>query len=226
MKSIINIFILLVTLNVCSQEPPNFTAVDSLYREDQFYVGITYNVIQNRNSGISQGKFTPSFSFGFLRDMPVNKKRTVAIAAGLGYAINNFNQNIATQEINGNYTYNILNTDFVKNKQILHYIDLPIEFRWRNSTPESHKFYRVYLGFKASYLVFDQLNFEDVNQSISVNSNPDFNKIQYGTYLSLGNNTINLYVYYGLNPIFKSAFLNNEPLKLKTLNLGFMFYIL
>ncbi len=226
MKSIIKYLFLLFSLNVCCQEPPNFSAVDSLYREDQFYAGITYNVIQNKNIGISQGKFTPSFSFGFLRDMPINRKRTIAIAAGLGYSINNFNFNLGTNVNNGNFSYNILSTSFDKNKQIMHYIDLPLEFRWRNSTPETHKFYRVYLGFKASYLVYNQLNFSDVSFSNSINANPDFDKLQFGTYLSLGNNTINLYVYYGLSSIYKSAILNNEPLKLRTLNLGFMFYIL
>jgi Outer membrane protein beta-barrel domain len=226
MKSIIKYLILLFSLNVCCQELPNFSAVDSLYREDQFYAGITYNVIQNKNLGISQGKFTPSFSFGFLRDMPVNKKRTFAIAIGLGYSINNFNQNILINENNGNFTYSIANSQFDKNKQILHYIDLPIELRWRNSTPESHKFYRIYLGLKASYLVYDRLNFESIAYDKSIISNNDFNNFQYGTYISIGNNTINLYAYYGLSSIYKSAFLNNEPLKLKTLNFGFMFYIL
>lgn len=226
MKLILNIFILLFTLNLFSQEKPNFAAIDSLYREDQFYIGINYSVIQNRNSGISQGKFTPSFTFGVLRDMPINKKRTYAIAAGIGYSINNFNQNIFATQNNGVYSYNLINTPFDKNKQTLHYIDLPIEFRWRNSTPESHKFYRIYLGLKASYLVYDKLNFESDSSSSSLTSNSDFNNFQFGTYISIGNNTINLYAYYGLNSIYKSAFLNGESLKLKTLNLGFMFYIL
>ena len=63
-------------VNVFSQETPDFEAVDSLYREDQFYIGVTYNTLVNRPTGISQNKFTPSFSLGILRDMPFNKNRT------------------------------------------------------------------------------------------------------------------------------------------------------
>lgn len=225
MKIVISFLSFLASIITFSQETPNFTAVDSLYREDQFYAGLTFNFLQNRNNGINQGKLSLSFSFGVLRDMPINKKRTFAIAAGLGYSINNYNHNLLTIENNTNNQYEILNT-FDKNKQILHYIDLPIEFRWRNSTPESHKFYRVYLGFKASYLVLDQLNLESEISNKTINSNSDFNNFQFGTYMSIGNNTINFYTYYGLNSVFKSGNLNNEPLNLKTLNFGFMFYIL
>ena len=80
------IFKILLFFFCCSlfaQEKPNFTAIDSLYREDQFYVGISYNSLQNKPIGTTQGRFTPSFSFGILRDMPFNKTRTWAIAAGI-----------------------------------------------------------------------------------------------------------------------------------------------
>jgi hypothetical protein len=36
-------------------------------------------------------------------------------------------------------------------------------------------------------------------------NNSDFNDFLYGVYLSGGYNTINLYAYYGLNPLFKSG---------------------
>jgi hypothetical protein len=49
--------------------------------------------------------------------------------------------------------------------------------------------------------------------------NTDFNKIQYGTYISAGYNTINLYAYYGLNSLFKSAQVNGES-KREGLNIG------
>ena len=226
MKTVINIFIFFIACNLYSQETPNFEAIDSLYREDQFYVGITYNTLQNLPSGISQNKFAPSFSFGFLRDMPINKKRTFAVAAGLGYAINNYNENFLITEISGITAYNNITTSYDKNKLTLHYVDLPIEFRWRNSTPESHKFWRIYTGFKVGYLLFDKAKYKDGSNTIKVYNNLDLNKLQYGTYISAGNNTLNFYVYYGLNPIFKTAILNGNNLEIRNLNFGMMFYIL
>ena len=214
--------------SVFSQETPDFAAVDSLYREDQFYVGISYNTLLKRPSGISQNKFTPSFSLGILRDMPINKTRTKAIATGIGYSLNSYNQNILISEANGAPEYSTISsaTSFDKNKLTLHSIDIPIEFRWRTSTPESHKFWRIYTGLKLSYLFYTQSNYQDSQSSIKVVGNPDINKFQYGTYLSVGYNTVNFMVYYGLNPIFKSAVLNGNSLEVNTLNFGFMFYIL
>jgi Outer membrane protein beta-barrel domain len=226
MKYILNILIFFTVCNLFSQEKPNFEAVDSLYREDQFYIGISYNALQDRPIGISQKKFTPSFSLGFLRDMPINKKRTIAIAAGLGYAINNFNENLLISENSGSISYNNINTSYDRNKLILHYVELPIEFRWRTSTPESHKFYRIYAGFKCSYLVYDRSKYIDANATIKVTGNPDFNKLQYGTYIAFGNNSLTFHIYYGLNPIFKSGMINGKPIETKTLNFGLMFYIL
>ena len=215
-------------VNVFSQETPDFEAVDSLYREDQFYIGVTYNTLVNRPTGISQNKFTPSFSLGILRDMPFNKNRTKSIAAGIGYSINNYNQNILISETNGIIEYNPTSSliSYDTNKLTLHYLDIPVEFRWRTSTPESHKFWRIYTGFKFSYLVYDRSKYADSQATNKVTGNSDLNKFQYGTYLSVGYNTVNFYVYYGLNPIFKSAVLNGNSLEVNTLNFGFMFYIL
>ena len=223
---IITILLLIVSINIFAQEKPDFEALDPLYREDQFYLGISYNTIQNKPVGLTQGRFTPSFSFGILRDMPFNEKRTWAIAAGIGYAINNYNHNIQVFENNNTNNYQIINVDFEKNKLVTNYVEIPLELRWRNSTQESHKFWRVYAGFKASYLVYSYSKYIDGTKTNIIDNNPDLNKLQLGSYLSFGYNTINFNVYYGLSPIYKSAVLNNENINMKTVNFGFMFYIL
>jgi hypothetical protein len=228
MRILINCFIFLSFFSVFSQSVPDFEAVDSLYREDQFYIGVTYNTLQNRPIGVTQNNFTPSFSIGILRDMPINKARNKAIAAGLGYSLNSYNQNLLISENNGNRQYSVIQdgTLFDKNKLTLHSIDIPIEYRWRTSVPETHKFWRIYSGLKLSYLFNTQSNYEDSQTSYTVTGNPDINKFQYGTYLSVGYNTVNFNIYYGLNPIFKSAELNGRAIEMNTLNFGFMFYIL
>ena len=112
---------------------------------------------------------------------------------------------IRITETNNTIDYNILKTSYDKNKIVLHYIDLPLEFRWRNSTPESHKFWRIYSGIKASYLVYDYSKFEDGQITDFIYSNTDLGKFQLGTFLTVGYNTWNFNVYYGLNSIFKNA---------------------
>lgn len=228
MKVILAFLFLCSTLSLFSQEKPNFELLDSLYREDQFYASISYNTITNKPNGLDQKKFTPSFSFGFLRDFPINKNRTYAFAAGLGYSINNYNQNLLITSNNDIQSYNIIgsNVSYDKNKLILHYVEIPVEFRWRNSTKESHKFWRLYAGFKLGYLTYDRAKYVDNTGTFAFEGNGDLNKIQYGTYVTFGYNTWNFYTYYGLNSIFKSGALNNEKLNIRTLNFGLMFYIL
>ncbi len=230
MKFLRNAFFLLLTFNVGAQqaEIPDFDAVDSLYREDQFYISFTYNILSGENHGISQNKFSAGLGIGFLRDMPINKDRTIAIAAGFGYSLQNYNQNLMISEAAGEPQYNLIEagSGYDKNKLSLHFVELPIEFRWRTSTPESHKFWRIYTGVKFSYLFYDRSRFVGNEGEYIVTGNNDLNSFRYGVYLATGYNTWNFNVYYGLNPIFKSAELNGESIDLRTLNLGLMFYIL
>lgn len=219
--------------NIFSQETTTLDGalkvkIDSLYREDQFYFGFTYNTLTNKPEGLSQSKLSTGFSLGFLRDMPVNKNRTVAIASGIGFSYNNYNQNLAIYKSEQAPTYSIINpeTTFNKNKFSQFLVEVPIEFRWRTSTYENHKFWRIYGGLKLCYLIYDRSIFEDDQGKILVTGNKDFNKLLYGTYISLGYNTINVYAYYGLNSLFKSAKIEGDPIAMKSLNIGLIFYIL
>ncbi|MBF2707045.1 porin family protein [Flavobacterium soyangense] len=202
--------------------------VDSLYREDQFYFGFTLNTLQNKPAGLTQDKFSSGFSTGFLRDFPINKKRTIAIAPGLGFSYNNYNQNLAITELNQTPVYKIIdpNITYNKNRFTQFLVEVPIEFRWRTSKYDSHKFWRIYGGFKMGYLIYNKSVYEDAQGKIVVTNNKDFNKFQYGAYISSGYNSINVYAYYGLNSLFKSAKTSTESIDMNALNIGVMFYIL
>ncbi|MFA9190520.1 porin family protein [Flavobacterium sp. FZUC8N2.13] len=201
--------------------------VDSLYREDQFYLGFTYNTLQQKPVGLSQQKISIGTSVGFMRDMPINKNRTKAFATGLGVSYNNYNENLGISGTAQDAVYTILDTQtFDKNKFTQLLIDVPLEFRWRTSTFESYKFWRIYGGMKFSYLAYSKSVLEDNQGRTVITNNKDFNKFLYGLYLSAGYNTLNVYAYYGLNPIFKSAQIDGEKIKMNSLNVGVIFYIL
>ncbi|MBF0693776.1 MAG: PorT family protein [Flavobacterium sp.] len=230
MRRIAILITLFSFLPLLSQETdlPTLQVVDSLYREDQFYIGITYNMISQQPKELEHNKVSLGFSIGFLRDMPFNEKRTWSVAAGLGYSVNTSNQNLLIDKAGDQYNYSYFpsNLSYDKNKLILNYIDVPIELRWRTSTYESHRFWRIYTGFKLSYLFHDTYKFRSDDGDRTITNNPDLNKIQYGAYLAMGYNTWNFYAYYGINPMYKSAEVNAEKLDPHILNLGLMFYIL
>lgn len=233
MRIFLSCFMLLMVATVFSQEDTTtkdtlVIKIDSLYREDQFYFSITYNTLMDKPSGLSQRKFSSGFSGGFLRDMPINKKRTVAIASGIGFTYNNYNQNMAISSTPETPLYTIVDSEakYSKNKFSILSFDVPVEFRWRTSTYENHKFWRIYGGVKFSYLIYDRSVFNNGQDKVILSGNKDFNKLQYGAYISSGYNTINVYAYYGLNSLFKSAKINDESVNMKALNIGIIFYIL
>jgi hypothetical protein len=204
------------------------TKIDSLYREDQFYIGVTYNLLKNAPTGFSNDKFSTGFSAGFLRDMPLNKNRNLAIAPGLGLTFNNYSQNIGITTANGVPVYTVLTdaTSYSNNKFSQLLVDLPLEFRWRGSTFENHNFFRIHGGIKLSYLLYDRSVYRSGSGDSIITGNADFNKLLYGTYVSAGYGGVNLYVYYGLNPIFKTAQIAGTKVDMKSLNIGLIFYIL
>lgn len=203
--------------------------IDSLYREDQFYFSLTYNLLTQIPQGLKQNKFSAGLSAGFLRDMPINKSRTVAIAAGLGLSYQNYYQNLTITELpDGKRAYAVSDYNDIKSNRYRQYlVDLPIEFRWRSSTYESYKFWRIYGGVKLSYVLANKSILDDGEATYKIKNNPDINKLQYGAYLSAGYNTWNVYVYYGLNTLFKNVeTTDGTKLNVRTLNAGLIFYIL
>ena len=226
MKNIIIVIIFLLQfVGVMAQNSTeNF---DSNYREDQFYFGLTYNSFTNAPENFNQTGFSPGLKVGFIRDFPINLQRDIAIGIGLGYAFNSYSGNIKISTTSSDvYNYEIVsNNSFQKNRFSHQSIEIPIEFRWRTSTAETYKFWRVYAGFKASYIFASSYVYQNEEVSAQL-KNIDLNNLQYGLTLSLGYNNWNGFVYYGLNPMFNDAAINQNTLDTKSFKIGLMFYFL
>jgi hypothetical protein len=230
MKVFCTSFLFFLSILTFSQAIDVRPSSDSLYREDQFYASISYTLLQNKPVNYNQYSFSAGLSVGFLRDMPISKNRHWSIASGFGYAYNDIKHNLIVKNVasgSNSHTYDV-NGDYDKNKLYLHFLEVPLEIRWRNSTPDSHKFWRIYSGFKASYAFATKSVFESASTGSSiVKNNTDINKLQYGPYLSFGYNTFNFYAYYALNPLFKDVkTIREENLNLNIFSVGFQFYIL
>lgn len=216
-----------------SQTDNDFTDKSELYknyREDQFYVSITYNLLNLKPDNVNQSGFSSGFHFGFIRDMPINARRNLTIGLGIGLSSNSYNQNIAITESNNAITYNIIDEREInvsKNKFTTYLVEVPLEFRWRTSTASEYNFWRIYSGIKFGYLVYNTTKINSDSGNVKLSNVEDFNRLQYGITLSAGYGTWNFHVYYGLNSIFdNSARLNGESIDMASLKLGLMFYIL
>lgn len=201
--------------------------LDSLYREDQIYIGVTYNALINLPTGVSQNSFSTGFHLGVIRDFPINKQRNVAIGLGLGYSINTFNQNIRISTSSPS-TYTILEgVNYTKNNFSKHLLEVPLEFRWRTSNAQTYKFWRVYTGVRIGYLLATKSVYKGEPENETHRDLRGLNTWQYGLTLSVGYNTWNGYVYYGLNPIFDSiSSTNAQSIDMNALKIGLIFYLL
>jgi len=203
----------------------NDSIIDLKYLEDQLYLSLTYTILTNKPATISQNGFSGGFSFGFIKDIPLNEQRNIGFGLGVGYAYNVYVQNLKISKENQTTVFELAE-DYKTNRLGINSIEMPIEFRWRTSTPEKYNFWRVYGGVKFSYLVNSKTKFTDSEVELTTKNIPEMNKIQYGATIATGYGNWNLYFYYGLSPLFKDAVLNEKNIDLKDIKIGLKFYIM
>ncbi|MFA5297217.1 MAG: porin family protein [Lutibacter sp.] len=203
----------------------NDSLIDLKYLEDQLYLSLTYSILNDKPSEISQNGFSGGFSLGFIKDIPLNEQRNFGIAIGAGYAYNVYVQNLKISRENQTSSFELAE-DYKTNRFGISAIEVPIELRWRTSTPQKYSFWRVYGGLKVAYLINEKTKFEDASGLITTKNLSEFNKFQYGVILAAGYSTWNLYLYYGISPLFKNSVFNERNLDLKDINVGLKFYIM
>lgn len=215
------------TLAQDTMAPP---ATDSFYREDQFYIGVNYNVPLNLPSGGNIRGLSGGLQFGFLRDMPINKPRNLAIAIGAGLAIDQFGQNLFIGETTNEQTiFRVLdgNVDYTRNRFNMAVVEAPFEFRWRTSTASSYKFWRIYTGFRVGYAYWYKATFKQPGNTVNQTKIPEFDPLRLSATLSLGYNSFNFFASYSINPFFKDAVtVEGESVDFRALKVGLLFYIL
>ena len=198
------------------------TPADSLYREDQIYASMGYPLLIDTPEGLTQNKLSHTFSLGFIRDMPINSARNLAFGLGLG-----LNYNVVYTNLQ--FTDDMKSTTFVSSDVTNQWnsvdVEIPLEFRWRNSTAMNYQFWRIYGGVVGYYsLSAKQRTTTALTESITSLSVQNF---RLALRLNVGNNTWNLTYTHPIDSFFdfdKSAH-NKSLSQLKTAKLGLIFYI-
>ncbi|MBT8300162.1 MAG: PorT family protein [Maribacter sp.] len=236
MKRIFLGFLCLCAWGVGAQNQRQINNNDLKYLEDQFYLGLTYNFLLDKPTNFNQRNLSYGLQGGLIRDIPLNSARTFAIGLGLGYAINSYYSNMLAAKTSDGIAYELISGNSIlvdgeeirvkRNKIETQLVELPIEFRWRNSTPQEYKFWRVYSGIKLGYAFSSRSKLvTDVDKTSF--TNPDIRKFQYGLTFNFGYNTFNVHIYYSLNGLFEDGIrVESEEIKLKPLQVGLIFYIL
>ena len=203
--------------------------VDDKYLEDQLYVDLTYISLVNTPDFIDQSGFSFGLGGGFLKDLPINKRRNFGLAVGFGYGFNNYYFDylpLQVEPLDGEPLDPLSNDDLspINNKIMLHMAELPIELRFRTSTPSKYRFWRFYPGFKVSYVFLERLRLGD-RGDIDVGDLIEANDFLYGLTFSGGYNKWNLMMYYGLNDLFNDKRAGADAYNIHDFRVGLIFYM-
>lgn len=207
------------------------SVVDSLYLEDQFYLGFTYDYLAGKASNVVQHNLSRGLHLGYIRDLPLNAERNLGFGLGIGYAYDRVYNNMLAKKTSAGISYEIVehfrDLNLSRNFFETHTIEIPAEFRFRTSTPYSHKFWRVYAGVRLAYIFSSKSLYtaDDVSTSFA---NSQLNReFQLKPYIAFGYNALNFFVQYNLTPLLKNAeTTDGTSLKSNILQIGLMFYIL
>jgi len=207
-----------------------FSQKDSLqlgskYAEDQLYFLISYNQLFDQPSLVKGSGFSYGLSAGFMKDLILNKKGSISLALGFGYNYDLLNHGLTIAKENNEVTFQVDNSGAI-NTLTIHNLEFPFEFRWRNSDAQTYKFWRVYMGVKASYNVSNNFKFTDQSNSFSYKNVSRFNSWQYGLTLSVGYDVFTAHMYYGFTPMLKDTMLGTTDISSKTMRIGLIFYLL
>lgn len=203
---------------------------DSLYREDQFYLGLTYNFLIDKPSNLTNRGFSGGIHGGFLRDFPLNKRRNIAIGVGVGLAYDQFGHNFFVgADENDESIFRILDeyVHYDSNRFNMAAIQLPIEFRWRTSTPTDYQFWRIYAGLRLGYVYWYQTYFRQADNKVVQTKIKEFNPFRLSASLAFGYSTFNFYVAYDFIPWFEEGqTFKEDAIDFNSMKVGLIFYIL
>ncbi|WNW00860.1 porin family protein [Tenacibaculum sp. HL-MS23] len=217
------IFVLVfLSINIYAQK--DSLQVGDSYWEDQLYINVSYNILDNQPEEVSKSGFSFGFSGGYIKDIPFVKSGKMAFGIGLGYGFDSYNHRLKVVE--GEPANFQIDNGITNNKLVLHNIEMPIQFRWRSSTVNTYSFWRFYTGIKLSYNISNNFTYDEAGIKIDISNFTEYNKFQTGLILSAGYGTFNFHMYYGLTPIFKNASLNGNKIDTNIIRFGLSFYLL
>lgn len=202
---------------VAQDEAPSF-------REDQIYLSIAYPYFSDPPSGLIQNKLSYAFSLGFVRDIPLNTKRTFAFGLGLGWDVATVFNNTRFSVLDNNISATSLETDYQKNTLTMQSLAIPFELRWRGATETKHNFWRIHSGVSL-HIPLELTSRYRTATGVETNTSLPYNDTFLRWNLQFGFNTWNISFAQDMQPLAVSA-KTNPPFDIRFTKIGLIFYIL
>lgn len=203
------------------------------YLDDQLYIAFTYNILTALPKSMSEYSFSNTFSFGYIRDIPLNKRRNFGLGIGLGFSYHTYytNLSLTKDELGILDMHTMESSEYKSNRFSMQSIDIPFQLRFRGSTADKFNFWRVYTGVTASWVYKNSSTLKTDIQKIRYYGISPLQTWLFYANLQVGYGKFTLKVDYSINSLFESSY-NGSPLsvegldKAHTCNVGLLVYIL
>ena len=212
-------FLLLVSVfsSLAQKETPSF-------REDQIYISIAYPYFSDAPNKLIQNKLSYNFSLGFIRDMPINKKRTLALGVGLGWDIATVFNNMQFAVQDNSITASSIQGAYQKNTLSMQTLAIPFEMRWRNANETNHAFWRIHTGLSLHIPLRFRANYTSIGGT-QTNINLPYHNTLLRWNAHFGFNTWNISIAHDLQP-WAISVTPNRSFDIRFTKIGLIFYIL
>ena len=226
-KSLLCLFLVfLLFTSFCVKAQKDSLQLGDKYSEDQLYLLLSFNQMIDQPTSVNSSSFSYGLSAGYLKDIILNKQGSYSIAIGLGYNFDSFNHDLRVSEINSTFTSSNPVSNTISNKLHTHNLEIPLEFRWRNSTAKKYSFWRIYGGIKTTLNLVNKFEYIIDTETFNYKNLSNYNTWQFGATLSVGYDTFTVHTYYALTPFLKNSSINGESINTKILKIGVIFYML
>jgi hypothetical protein len=218
MKHIYSILFLMAVGSVCAQEKtPTF-------REDQVYLSIAYPYFSDAPSTLIQNKLSYAFSIGFIRDMPINSQRTLAVGVGLGFDQATLYNNTLFAQSGNSSNATLIENEYQQNYLRMQSLAIPLELRWRNATETKHAFWRIHTGVSVHFPMQLKSYVKTRTGQVNTTKLPSTGSVLRWN-VHFGFNTWNISIAHDMQP-WATFNASNKEFNMKFTKIGLIFYIL
>ncbi|MGX5818013.1 porin family protein [Chitinophaga lutea] len=213
-KLLFTLGLLAVTAGVFAQDNMAGAAVNmarekASFSRDFLVIGISYDGWASAPDTVNTKGFSRGFNIALMYDIPITKKH-FSVAAGLGFSSSNIflkDQYIDMDNANSNAVRFVSSTAFKKYKVATNYLEIPLEFRYRQVTDNANTGLKASLGVRAGMLVNAHTKGKNSlggeKNIIKEQNKRFFNPWRFAATAKLGYGNFALFYTLNLNPLFK-----------------------
>lgn len=198
-------------------------------QNDVFYPepgeGFTFNssalVLMGAPSSYASGLKANSQEIQLLRENHIGLSH-FAVAYGLGYSGHYYHGNLHVHiDPDGTQTIeDLTGVSYESNRFVLEFTDAVFELRYRSKSNKKGRYTRFYVGALAGYRTDAYSYFKSPDYRVKFYNIDGFNRYRYGAYVKAGRGPLNLYGYYGMNPLVVSGPMLSEWSTTTSANVG------